>query len=86
MIHITAPGAGTTAPLQQLAAFQRVNVAPGTTAEVQFSIPADRLTTVQEDGSRKLLKGDYIITVSSAAPSSRNAALGVSTLAAKIKL
>lgn len=66
-VYITALGAGTTAPLQQLAAFQRVNVAPGTTAKVQFTIPTDRLMTVQEDGSRKLLKGDYTVTVSSAA-------------------
>lgn len=85
-VYITAPGAGTTAPLQQLAAFQRVNVAPGTTAEVQFSIPTDRLMTVQEDGSRKLLKGGYTVTVSSAAPSPRSAALGVSAVSAQVKL
>ena len=85
-VYITAPGAGTTAPLQQLAAFQRVNVAPGTTAEVQFTIPTDRLMTVQEDGSRKLLKGGYTVTVSSAAPSPRSAALGVSAVSAQVKL
>ena len=85
-VYITAPGAGTTAPLQQLAAFQRVNVAPGASAEVQFTIPAERLMTVQEDGSRKLLKGDYTITVSSAAPSSRNAALGVRAVSTLVKL
>jgi len=85
-VYVTAPGAGTTAPLQQLAAFQRVSVAPGASAEVQFSIPADRLTTVQEDGSRKLLKGGYTVTVSSAAPSSRSAALGVSAVSAQAKL
>ena len=85
-VYITAPGAGTTAPLQQLAAFQRVSVAPGASAEVQFSIPADRLTTVQEDGSRKLVRGTYTITVSSAAPSPRSATLGVSAVSAQVKL
>ena len=85
-VYITAPGAGTTAPLQQLAAFQRVNVAPGASAEVQFSIPADRLTTVQEDGSRKLVRGTYTVTVSSAAPSPRSAVLGVSAVSAQVKL
>ena len=85
-VYVSAPGAGTTAPLQQLAAFQRVNVAPGTTAEVQFSIPTDRLMTVQEDGSRKLLKGDYTITVSSAAPSPRSTALGVRAVSTQVKL
>ena len=85
-VYITAPGAGTTAPLQQLAAFQRVSVAPGASAEVQFSIPTDRLMTVQEDGSRKLLKGDYTITVSSAAPSPRSTALGVRAVSTQVKL
>ena len=85
-VYITAPGAGTTAPLQQLAAFQRVSVAPGASAEVQFTIPAERLMTVQEDGSRKLLKGDYTITVSSAAPSPRSTALGVRAVSTQVKL
>ena len=85
-VYVTAPGAGTTAPLQQLAAFQRVSVVPGASAEVQFSIPVDRLTTVQEDGSRKLVRGTYTITVSSAAPSPRSAALGVSAVSAQVKL
>ena len=85
-VYITAPGAGTTAPLQQLAAFQRVSVVPGASAEVQFRIPADRLMTVQEDGSRKLVRGTYTITVSSAAPSPRSATLGVSAVSAQVKL
>ena len=85
-VYVSAPGAGTTAPLQQLAAFQRVSVAPGASAEVQFSIPVDRMTTVQEDGSRKLVRGTYTITVSSAAPSPRSATLGVSAVSAQVKL
>ena len=85
-VYVTAPGAGTTAPLQQLAAFQRVSVAPGASAEVQFSIPVDRLMTVQEDGSRKLVRGTFTVTVSSAAPSPRSAALGVSAVSAQAKL
>ena len=32
---------------------------------------------VQEDGTSKLLKGDYTITVSSAAPGTRSQELGV---------
>jgi len=85
-VYLSAPGAGMSAPLQQLVAFQRVSVAKGSTANVTFNIPAERMTTVQEDGSRKLTKGEYTITVSSAAPSTRNASLGVSAVTAKIKL
>ena len=85
-VYISAPGAGTTAPLQQLVAFSRVTVEPGQTLSTRFDIPAERLMTVQEDGSRKLLKGEYTVTVASAAPSSRSQALGVQALSAKVKL
>ncbi len=85
-VYITAPGAGTTAPLQQLAAFRRVTVKAGQQTQVTFTLPADRFTTVQDDGSSRLLKGTYTVTVSSAAPSPRSAALGVSTLQAEVKL
>jgi len=85
-VYVSAPGAGTTAPFQQLAAFKRVQLTAGASTEVLLEVPVDRMMTVQEDGSRKLLKGEYTITVSSAAPSSRNAELGVSALTAKIKL
>lgn len=85
-VYISAPGAGTTAPLQQLVAFSRVTMEPGQTLSTRFDIPAERLMTVQEDGSRKLLKGEYTVTVASAAPSSRSQALGVQALSAKVKL
>ena len=85
-VYVSAPGAGTTAPFQQLAVFKRVQLTAGASTEVLLEVPVDRMMTVQEDGSRKLLKGEYTITVSSAAPSSRNAELGVSALTAKIKL
>ena len=85
-VYISAPGAGTTAPLQQLVAFSRVTVEPGQTLSTRFDIPAERLMTVQEDGSRKLLKGEYTVTVASAAPSPRSEALGVQALSAKVKL
>lgn len=85
-VYISAPGAGTTAPLQQLVAFSRVTVEPGQTLSTRFDIPAERLMTVQEDGSRKLLKGEYTVTVASAAPSPRSEVLGVQALSAKVKL
>ena len=85
-VYVSAPGAGISAPIQQLVDFQRSAVAQGTATEVTFDIPIERLTTVQEDGSRKLLKGEYTITVASAAPSIRSAALSIQTVAAKIKL
>ena len=85
-VYVSAPGAGVSAPIQQLVDFKRKAVAQGAATEVTFDIPIERLTTVQNDGSRKLLKGEYTVTVASAAPSTRSAALGIQTVSAKIKL
>jgi len=85
-VYVSAPGAGHTAPLQQLAAFRRVAVPAKGSLEVDFTIPTERLLTVQADGSSRFEKGEYTITVSSAAPSPRSEALGVSQLSARFKL
>ena len=85
-VYVSAPGAGVSAPLQQLAAFQRVTVKAGSQKVVEFTIPLERLMTVLEDGSSKLVKGDYTITVSSAAPSPRSSDLGVASLSQTVRL
>ena len=85
-VYVSAPGAGVSAPLQQLASFQRVTVEPGKSVEVRFDVPVERLMTVQEDGSSKLVRGEYVFTVANAAPSIRNEELGVSALSAKVKM
>lgn len=85
-VYVSAPGAGVSAPLQQLASFQRVTVEPGKSVEVRFNVPVERLMTVQEDGSSKLVRGEYVFTVANAAPSMRNEELGVSVLNAKVKM
>ena len=85
-VYFSAPGAGVSAPLQQLAAFQRVTVKAGEQVSVDFNIPMDRLMTVQDDGTSKLVKGDYTITVASAAPSPRSADLGIEALSQTINL
>lgn len=85
-VYVSAPGAGVSAPLQQLASFQRVTVEPRKSVEVRFDVPVERLMTVQEDGSSKLVRGEYVFTVANAAPSMRNEELGVSVLSAKVKM
>ena len=85
-VYVSAPGAGISAPIQQLADFKRVTIGTCATTELSFDIPIERLTTVQDDGSRKLLKGEYTITVAAAAPSTRTEALGIQTVSAKVKL
>ena len=85
-VYISAPGAGTTAPLQQLAAFRRVEVKAGERITITIDVPVERLMTVQADGTRKLVKGEYTLLVGSAAPSPRSSVLGVSCVSAKVKL
>ena len=76
--YLSAPGAGTTAPISQLVAFQRVSIPAGQSQKVTFTIPADRLKTVQADGTQKLTKGKYTLTVAGAAPGQRTDELGIS--------
>lgn len=85
-VYVSAPGAGTTAPLQQLAAFRRVEVKAGERITITIDVPVERLMTVQADGTRKLVKGEYTLLVGSAAPSPRSSVLGVSCVSAKVKL
>ncbi|MBQ6062696.1 MAG: glycoside hydrolase family 3 C-terminal domain-containing protein [Prevotella sp.] len=85
-VYVSAPNAGFTAPIQQLAAFQRVALMPGESKEVQFDVPIGRLMTVQEDGSSKLTRGEYLFTVSNAAPSARNKDLDVSALSLQVHI
>jgi len=85
-VYVSAPGAGVSAPLKQLVDFRRVKVKAGEQTVVNFSVPIERLMTVQEDGSSRLEKGSYTITIGSAAPSNRSADLGVEMLSRTIKL
>ncbi len=85
-VYVSAPGAGVGAPLRQLVDFRRVKVKAGEQTLVSFDVPLERLATVQEDGSSRLQKGNYTITVGSAAPSNRSVDLGIETLSQTIKL
>ena len=85
-LYISAPGAGTSAPLQQLIDFRRVTLQPGESKEMTFTVPLDRLMTVQDDGSSQLVKGHYTLRVASAAPSPRSRELGVKEVNAVISL
>ena len=85
-VYVSAPGAGVTAPLQQLVAFQRVTVKAGGRETVTFAIPLERLATVQADGTSKLLKGDYTVTAGAAAPSPRSKDLAIESLTQTISL
>ena len=85
-VYVSAPGAGVTAPIQQLGSFKRVNLPAHTSKEVSFEIAPEQLMTVGEDGNSKLVRGEYTFTVAGAAPCQRSSQLGVSALSVKMKI
>ena len=85
-LYVSTPGAGVSAPLQQLAAFRRVEVRAGSSVKVTFDIAPEQMMTVGEDGNSRLTRGEYTFTAASAAPSSRNAALSIQTVVKVVKL
>lgn len=76
-VYLAIPHASIDIPLQTLIGFQRVELSPFSTKEIKFVIQPDQLKMIQEDGTQKLLKGEYVITVSGAAPCGRSDELGV---------
>ena len=85
-VYLSTPGAGNTSPIESLIGFKRVKIYPYITVTKDFQIPMELLETVQADGTSKLLKGEYQIKISGAAPCKRSDELGVSSSAVKFKL
>ena len=85
-VYVSAPDAGITSPIESLIAFKRVSLRPNEAQVVRFSIAPEKLQMVQEDGSLKLLKGNYRITVAGAAPGNRTTELGVSSCSSEIRI
>lgn len=84
--YIAVPGAGTTAPLQKLVAFKRVPLDPHATANIELTFDRDQLATTLEDGTSKITRGEYTITVGSSAPGNRATELNVPFVSHKFKL
>lgn len=85
-VYVSVPGAGSTAPLSQLVAFEREAVQSGESKRVRIDVPIDRFMTVQDDGSSVLLAGKYVVSVGGAAPSRRSEELGVSMAHAELTI
>lgn len=85
-LYLSTPTAGVSSPIASLIGFKRVDVKVGQTVSVEFPVTPEQLKTVQEDGSLKLLKGDYKLCVSGAAPCTRADELGVTKITCSFKL
>ncbi len=75
--YLSRPDAGVGSPFYSLEGVKRVTLEPGQSVPVQFEITPDMLGSFQEDGQKKILKGEYKVTVSAASPGERSRELGV---------
>ena len=85
-LYVSTPNAGQGAALSQLVAFERVSLKPGESRNVRFTVTPEQMREFQRDGSTKLLKGTYKITVGAAAPTQRSQELDVPLKSVSIKL
>ncbi len=85
-VYLSTPTSGNGSPLSSLIAFKRVSIRANETKSVAFDIAPQSLNTIQEDGSAKLLKGNYTLTISGAAPGQRTDELNVPSSKLNFKL
>ncbi|MBR4228125.1 MAG: glycoside hydrolase family 3 C-terminal domain-containing protein [Bacteroidales bacterium] len=85
-LYVSTPNAGQGAAFSQLVAFERVSLKPGESRNVRFTVTPEQMREFQRDGSTKLLKGTYKITVGAAAPTQRSQELDVPLKSVSIKL
>jgi beta-glucosidase len=66
-LYLNVP-AGPGAPIRALKGFQRLSLAPGASAKVEFTLNARDLSTVAVDGSRLVTSGKYNLTLGGGQP------------------
>lgn len=83
-LYVSAPGDD--AAKSQLVAFKKVEVKAGAEQTVSFDLTPEDLMTVQADGTKALVKGNYILTVGASSPGSRADGLGVSSTTVSVEV
>jgi beta-glucosidase len=63
-------------PLHKLVAFQRVELGPGESREVNFTLTPEAMSFFDEGGQLRLEPGEFRATVGGCSPGSRGQALG----------
>ena len=75
-IYLSDLEASVPVPQHKLVAFQRVHIRAGGQKTVRFSLPAEALTFVDEQGNQKLEPGKFRLTAGSCSPGRRGVELG----------
>jgi len=71
-LYLVTPNAGIDMPSSSLIGFKKVALLPGETKEVLFEIKPYQLLMVNNNGEKELLRGEYQLIVSEAAPCKRS--------------
>lgn len=66
--YVAAEQRAPRSPLRALAAFQRLHLAPGESADVELRLPAQSFTTVTDRGTREYRPGQYAVSIGGGQP------------------
>ncbi|HVZ31424.1 MAG TPA: glycoside hydrolase family 3 C-terminal domain-containing protein, partial [Polyangiaceae bacterium] len=67
-VYVAAQQRPPHAPVRALAGFQRLHLAAGASATVQFSLPPEAFATIDEQGARHYLSGAYELSIGGGQP------------------
>ncbi len=77
-LYVSVPTADFRTPIVDLKQFKRVRIKPNQSAEIVFEIPVEKLKSVNNDGDKVLLKGNYKLYIGGSTPFKRSLELGAS--------
>lgn len=63
-------------PIQSLKGIKKMNLEPGKSQEVSFTITPELMSSIDETGRNQLEKGDFLLTIGGASPGKRSLDLG----------
>jgi beta-glucosidase len=75
-LYLSNVEASAPVPLHKLVGFQRVELGPGESREVAFTLTAEAMSFFDEEGTLRLEPGDFRVTVGGCSPGKRGPALG----------
>ena len=75
-VYLSDLKASVPVPLHSLVAFKRVALQPGERRELEFTIAAEAMQLVDDEGSAVLEPGEFVVTIGGCAPGARGQALG----------
>lgn len=75
-VYLSDLQASSVVPLHKLVDFRRISLQPGETREVEFEIPAEKMSFIGEDGKPHLEPGEFRLEIGGCSPGKRGADLG----------